>query len=63
MRDNLTFKKSHDYLTNFFRHYSIIALCSGICSLILSFYGIIAGVIRTIERMKINGFFAFIFLL
>lgn len=61
MRDNLTFKNSHDYLTNFFRHYSIIALCSGICSLILSFYGIIAGVIRTVERMKVNGFFAFAF--
>lgn len=61
MRDNLTFKKSHDYLTNLFRHYSIIALCSGICSLFLSFYGIIAGVIRTVERMKVNGFFAFAF--
>ena len=61
MRVNLTLKKSNDYLTNFFRHYSIIALCSGICSLMLSFYGIIAGVIRTIERMKANGFFAFAF--
>lgn len=61
MKDNLKVKKSHDYLTNFFRHYSIIALCSGICSLILSFYGIIAGVIRTVERMKVNGFFAFAF--
>ena len=61
MGDNIKFKRSHDYLTNFFRHYSIIALCSGICSLIFSFYGIIAGVIRTVERMKVNGFFAFAF--
>ena len=61
MGNNLIFKKSHDYLTNFFRHYSIIALCSGICSLIFAFYGIIAGVIRTVERMKVNGFFAFAF--
>ena len=61
MRDNRIFKKSHDYLTNFFRHYSIIALCSGIGTLIFSFYGIIAGVIRTVERMKANGFFAFAF--
>ena len=29
--------------------------------MILSFYGIIAGVIRTVERMKVNGFFAFAF--
>ncbi len=55
------YKKSHEYLTNLFRHYSIIALCSGIFSLIFSFYGIIAGVIRTVERMKVNGFFAFAF--
>ena len=61
MKENVEIKKSHDYLTNFFRHYSIIALCSGICSLIFSFYGIIAGVIRTVERMKVNGFFAFAF--
>lgn len=61
MRDNLELKKSHDYLTNFYRHYSIIALFSGIFTLILSFYGIIAGVIRTVERMKVNGFFAFAF--
>ena len=61
MKENTKPKKNHDYLTNFFRHYSIIALCSGICSLIFSFYGIIAGVIRTVERMKANGFFAFAF--
>ena len=61
MKDNIKFKKGHDYLTNLFRHYSIIALCSGICTLIFSFYGIIAGVIRTVERMKANGFFAFAF--
>ena len=61
MRENKEIKKSHDYLTNLFRHYSIIALCSGIFTLIFSFYGIIAGVIRTVERMKVNGFFAFAF--
>ena len=61
MRENLATKKSRDYLINFFKYHSVIALCSGICTLILSFYGIIAGVIRTIEVMKINGFFSFIF--
>ena len=61
MKVNLSTKKNHDYLTNFYKHYSIIALFSGISSLFLSFYGIIAGVIRTIERMKANGFFAFAF--
>lgn len=61
MKDNINLKKSYDYLTNLFRHYSIIAFCSGICTLIFSFYGIIAGVIRTVERMKVNGFFAFAF--
>lgn len=61
MKNNKRLKKGHDYLTNLFRHYSVIALCSGICTLIFSFYGIIAGVIRTVESMKANGFFAFAF--
>ena len=61
MIENLAAKKSREYLTNFFKYRSVIALCSGICTLILSFYGIIAGVNRTIEVMKINGFFSFIF--
>ena len=52
-------KKYYDYLTNLFVRRSLIALCSGILTLILAFYGIIAGVIRTIDLIGPNGFFSF----
>lgn len=61
MRKNLTIKKNRDYLTNLFRYRSVIALCSGICTLILSFYGVLTGVIRTIEVVGINGYLSFTF--
>ena len=61
MKDRIINKKSRDYLTNFFRRRSIIALCCGICILILSFYGMIAGVIRTITVKGRDGFSAFFY--
>ena len=61
MKENLTIKRSHDYLTNFFKRRSFIALFSGILTLALSFYGIIAGVIRTMELLGENGFSSFAF--
>lgn len=61
MITNLRKNQSYNYLTNFFLLRSIVALCCGIGTLILAFYGIIAGVIRTIEVMNANGFLSFIF--
>ena len=61
MRENLTISRKRDYLTNFFRRRSFIALFSAILALSLSFYGIIAGVIRTVEFLGINGFSSFIY--
>ncbi len=61
MEERIINKKSRDYLTNFFRRRSIIALCCGICVLILSFYGMIAGVIRTITVKGRDGFSAFLY--
>ena len=54
-------KQNQSYLTVFFRRHSVIALICGIFTLVLSFNGIISGVIRTIEVMKVDGFKTFIF--
>ena len=61
MRKKILNKEGNNYLTNFFRCRSIIALCCCISTMILAFIGIISGVIRTIEVVKINGFYSFIF--
>ncbi len=61
MKKDFTQKHSYDYLTNFYRIRSIIALCCGICTLILAFYGIIAGVIRSIAYTHTYGFTSFIY--
>ncbi len=61
MRNDQTIKQSRDYLTNLFMRRSVVALCCGVLTLALSFYGIIAGVIRTVEKMGQNGFFSFVF--
>ncbi len=61
MKKGFTPKHSYDYLTNFYRIRSIIALCCCICTLILAFYGIIAGVIRSIEHTHEYGFSSFIY--
>ena len=61
MNDDRAVKQSRETLTNLFMRRSAAALCCGIGTLALSFYGIIAGVIRTIELMGQNGFFSFAF--
>ena len=48
-----------EYMTNLFRRRSIIALCAGILTLMLSFYGIVAGIINTINKLGENGFYSF----
>lgn len=57
----MTANQNREYLTNLFKRHSIIALCCSILTLILSFYGVIAGVNHTIEVMGRNGFISFIF--
>ena len=61
MEEKSTNKLNRDYVTNLLKRRSIIALCSGIITLVFAFYGIIAGIIRTVEVMGINGFYSFIF--
>ena len=51
----------HELLTGLLRHRSVIALCCGILTLALAFYGIISGVNRMIAVMHENGFTSFIY--
>ena len=53
--------RCREYMTNLFRRRSIIALVSCLLTLALAFYGIIAGVIRTVTLKGINGFSSFIY--
>ena len=50
---------SREYLTGLLRRRSVIALCSSILTLMVSFYGTVAGVIRTVEYLGLNGFVSF----
>ena len=50
-----------EYLTVLLRRRSVIALCCVILTLILAFYGIIAGVNRTNTVLHENGFMSFIY--
>ena len=52
-------KQNREYLTVFFKRRSVIAFCCGILSLVLSFYGVIAGVNLTITILGENGFASF----
>ena len=61
MKENLVTNRSRDYVTNFYKRRSVIALCSGVFTLALSFYGIIAGTLRTVEMLGINGFSSFFY--
>ena len=61
MEEKSTNKLSRDYVTNLLKRRSVIALCSGIITLVFAFYGIVAGIIRTVEVLEINGFYSFIF--
>ena len=53
--------RKNDYVTNLMKRRSIIALCAGILTVILSFYGIIAGVNRMSFVFGKNGFVSFIY--
>ena len=46
-------------MTNLSMRCSVIALCGSLLTLMVSFYGIIGGVIRTIEKLHLNGFVSF----
>ena len=61
MIKNVQKNQTNNYLTVFFKRRSIIALICGILTLVLAFNGIISGVIRTIEVMKVDGYESFIF--
>ncbi|MDO5132944.1 MAG: hypothetical protein Q4D81_08175 [Eubacteriales bacterium] len=61
MNNPATMLQNREYMTRLYRHRSIIALICCVLLLILTFYGIVAGVIRTIEKLGENGFFSFIY--
>ena len=50
-----------EYITVLLRRRSVIALCCVILTLTFTFYGIIAGVDRTISKFHENGFTSFIY--
>ncbi len=52
---------AREHLTVLLRRRSVIALCCGMLTLILAFYGIIAGVNRTASVYHRNGFSSFIY--
>lgn len=52
---------TREYLTVLLEHRSIVALCCCVLTLMLSFYGIIAGVIKTITILEEDGFVSFIY--
>lgn len=58
---NDTIKQCREYTTNLFKRRSIIALCAGLLTIMLSFYGIIAGVNKTVAVMGKNAFTSFYF--
>ena len=48
-----------EHLTVLLKRRSVTALCCGILTLLLAFYGIIAGVNKTITVFHVNGFMSF----
>ena len=53
--------KKNDYVTKLMKRRSIVALCAGVQTVILAFYGIIAGVNKMNVVLGKNGFFSFIY--
>lgn len=53
--------RKNDYVTKLMKRRSIIALCAGLLTIMLGFYGIIAGVNRTNVVLGKNGFVSFIY--
>ena len=54
-------RRAREYMTRLFGRRSVIALCCGILTLILSFYGMIAGVLRETDQGVVCGFSAFMY--
>lgn len=54
-------KQCRDHITNLMRRRSVIALCAGLLTLILSFYGMIAGISNTVTVLGRNAFVSFIY--
>ncbi len=61
MKNNYTVKQCRDYMTRLLMRRSIIALCAGLLTIILSFYGIIAGIDKTVGVIGKNAFVSFIY--
>ena len=59
--NTMTKENSREHLTVLLRRRSVIALCCAVLTLMLAFYGVIAGVNRTVEVYHENGFTSFIF--
>ena len=53
--------KKNDYVTKLMKRRSIVALCAGVLTVIIAFYGIIAGVNKTNIDLGKNGFLSFIY--
>ena len=53
--------RKNDYVTNLMKRRSIIALCAGLLTIMLGFYGIIAGVNKMNVVLGKNGFLSFIY--
>ncbi len=51
--------QSREYMTGLLRRRSVVALCCCVLTLALAFYGITAGVNRTITVLGVNGFVSF----
>lgn len=56
---NTATESIREHLTVLLKRRSVIALCCGILTLLLAFYGIVSGVNRTVTRLHENGFMAF----
>ena len=61
MKETRTIKQCRDHMINLMKRRSVIALCAGLLTLMLGFYGIIAGVNKMDVVVGKNGFLSFIY--
>ena len=61
MKNGMAPGRNREYMTGLNRRRSVIALCCGALTLALSFYAILAGVIRADGRNGISGFGSFMY--
>ncbi len=52
---------NREYMVGLMKRHSVTALCCGLLTLALAFYGITAGVIKTITIRNMNGFYSYIY--